>query len=71
MNSPTIKGRYAPVFVGLEPDELARIDEIAQHQRSSRAAVLRQAVAFFLSRNSVLDATRHVDTVTLADNEGN
>lgn len=62
MQTPFIRGRNAQITVGLDPEMLKKVDEVARIQHSSRPAIVRQAIALFLSQNIEIVDSEMVDT---------
>jgi len=49
ITTPYVRGRHALVSAQLPPDQLERLDALARAARTSRSALIRQAVDHYLA----------------------
>lgn len=48
-NPQAMRGNRLVINLTLDPDQVAAVDEVADNRRTSRAAIVREAVDFFLA----------------------
>lgn len=51
-STPYRRGRKVFVSIQLDPDQCDDVDQIAATRRTSRSAVVREAVDFYLAKNN-------------------
>lgn len=62
----TYRGTRLQMSVTLDPDQVSAIDRLATLKRTSRAAIIRQALDFFVAANNRQTDTSAIDVVSPA-----